>query len=68
MGQLGEQLQIAQDQRRLGDDADRGVSVAQRFQATTGEPVAPLAGLVGIRCRPDRHPLSRPGLPAQLLP
>lgn len=47
--QLPEKIQITQDERVLGDDADRMSIFQTDFQDLTGEPVVFLCRLVTIR-------------------
>ena len=48
LGHRLENVEIAQHQRRLGDDADRMVRRAQHFEDAAHDAVAPLDRLIGI--------------------
>lgn len=47
-GQLAEQVEVAQDQRALGDDVQRMLVAQQDFQRLAGQALFALDGLVGI--------------------
>ena len=48
LGHRGEKIEIAQHQRRFGDDADRVIRRAQHFEDAPHDAVAPLDRLIGI--------------------
>ena len=52
---LGEQVDVALDQRRFGDDAETVAGLAgEDFEQAPGDSRAALDGLVGIGCRAER--------------
>ena len=60
---LAQNVDVAGDQRRLGDDADRVLVLGQHLQHLTRDPPFPLDGLVGIGVGADGdHPRLIAGL------
>src|SRR5437763_811523 len=60
-GKLGQQIHVALDQRRLGDDADRIAIVPAHFQAAARQLVARLERLVAIRHAAEGDQFAFPG-------
>ncbi len=58
--QSAEDVEIAHDEGRLGEDRERVCEVGERFDHPTGQLVAPLAVLIGIGGGAHRHRLAVP--------
>ena len=63
----GQQVEVAQDQRALGQDRERVGGVAQRGDDAGHQPVAPLGPLVAVDVGAHRDVLARPARRGQLL-
>ncbi len=61
-------VDVAHDQRRLGQHRDRRLGLLQRRQDLRHHPVAALDPLVGVGVRTQRHQLPLPARPRQLRP
>ena len=57
---LREHVDVADDQRPAGDDAERARRLTQGLDAAARQPVAALGGLVWVGGRPDRDRLVAP--------
>ena len=63
---LGEDVDVADDHRAAGDDAERVPGLGERLEAAASQAEASLRRLVGIRGRPDDDRLVGPALPGEL--
>ena len=65
---LGEHVDVADDHRAAGDDAERVAGRRERLEAAARQAVAALRRLVRIRRGADHDALVRPALPGELAP
>ncbi len=67
LGHRGQDIQVALDQRRLGDDGNGMIGLTQHLQALAGDAELFLRRLIGIGIDTDRHRRTGVTAPAQLL-
>ncbi len=65
--QLGQQVQVAQDQRTLGDDGHWMPIAQQHLENPAGDPLFTLDRLIGIGVGPQRDWRTLVAAPGQLL-